>query len=354
MPMTPPPTLTPSRQPLESARRRLLDEAADIDRQQAEALVAVPDEDLPQLIALAHQVRLERMGPAVEVESIISAKTGGCPEDCSFCSQSARFPTGLARHAMLDVAELLRLAQEARAPGSTEFCIVVAVRGPDRRLLEQVCTAAVAIRAEVDIQVDASLGLLADGQAEQLAAAGVHRYNHNLEAGPRFFPHICTTHTFDDRVETCRRVIAAGMELCSGGIFGMGETWDDRLDLAFVLRDLGTREIPCNFLNPRPGTPLAATDLLQPLEALRCVAVFRCVNPSAALRYAGGREVVLRDLQGYGMLAGANGLIVGNYLTTMGRSADADLAMLADLGMPIAAAPITGTQGRRPLHGIPL
>src|SRR5487761_1831535 len=142
MPMTPPPTLTPARQPLESARRRLLDEAADIDRQQAEALVAVPDEDLPQLIALAHQVRLERMGPAVEVESIISAKTGGCPEDCSFCSQSARFPTRLARHAMLDVAELLRLAREARALGSTEFCIVVAVRGPDRRLLEQVCTAA--------------------------------------------------------------------------------------------------------------------------------------------------------------------------------------------------------------------
>ena len=344
--MTPPPTLTPSRQPLESARRRLLDEAADIDRQEAEALVAVPDEDLPQLIALAHQVRLERMGPAVEVESIISAKTGGCPEDCSFCSQSARFPTGLARHAMLDVAELLRLAQEARALGSTEFCIVVAVRGPDRRLLEQVCTAAVAIRAEVDIQVDASLGLLADGQAEQLAAAGVHRYNHNLEAGPRFFPRICTTHSFDDRRATCRRVIAAGMELCSGGIFGMGETWADRLDLAFALRELGAREIPCNFLDPRPGTPLGDRALLRPLDALRCTAMVRLVNPTAVVRYAGGRESVLRDLQAYGMLAGANGLIVGNYLTTMGRSADADLAMLADLGMPIAAAPITGTRGR--------
>jgi biotin synthase len=136
------------------------------------------------------------------------------------------------------------------------------------------------------------------------------------------------------------------MELCSGGIFGMGETWDDRLDLAFVLRDLDTREIPCNFLNPRPGTPLGVEELLHPLEALKCVAVYRCINPSAVLRYAGGREVVLRDLQAYGMLAGANGLIVGNYLTTLGRSAEVDLAMLADLGMPVAEAPLTGTRGR--------
>jgi biotin synthase len=137
------------------------------------------------------------------------------------------------------------------------------------------------------------------------------------------------------------------MELCSGGIFGMGETWSDRLDLAFVLRDLGAREIPCNFLNPRPGTPLGDAGLMRPLDALRCVAVYRCVIPDSVLRYAGGREVVLRDLQAYGMLAGANGLIVGNYLTTLGRSAEVDLAMLADLGMPVADAPLTGTHGMR-------
>jgi len=289
------------------------------------------------------------MGEAVELEGIISAKTGGCPEDCAFCSQSARHSgTGVQREPMLATDDLVERARATRDLGGTEFCIVVAVRGPDERLLERVVEAARAIRASVDIEVAASLGLLRPGQAERLAGAGVHRYNHNLEAGPRFFPRICTTHTFDDRVATCRMVTAAGMELCSGGIFGMGETWSDRLDLAYALQDLDAHEVPCNFLNPRPGTPLAASTLLRPLDALRCVALFRLVLPFAVLRYAGGREVVLRDLQAYGMLAGANGIIVGNYLTTLGRSAEVDLAMLADLGMPVADRPLTGTAGRAP------
>src|SRR5487761_852278 len=329
-----------------AAAARLLDEERDIERGLAEQLVGIDDADLPQLIGLAHQVRVRRMGPAVEVESIISAKTGGCPEDCTFCSQSARYTTDVERRPMLPTAQLVELSRRTRALGGTEFCIVVAVRGPNRHLLEQVCEAARAIRAEVELEVAASLWLLGAGQAEQLAAAGIHRYNHILEAGSRFFPRICSTHSFEDRQATCRRAVAAGMELCSGGIFGMGEAWDDRLDLAFALRELGAREIPCNFLDPRPGTPLGDRALLRPLDALRCTAMVRLVNPTAVVRYAGGRESVLRDLQAYGMPAGANGLIVGNYLTTMGRSAAADLAMLADLGMPIAAAPITGTRGR--------
>lgn len=335
-----------TRTALAAAAARLLEERRPLDRSLAEPVVALPDAALPHLFALAHEVRLAWMGPAVEVESIVSAKTGGCPEDCTFCSQSARYRTGVSRHPMLAVEELVGLARRTRELGGTEFCIVVAVRGPDERLLQQVVAAAQAIRAEVDIEVAASLGLLAPGQAERLAAAGVHRYNHNLEAGPGFFPRICTTHSFEDRVTTCRRVVAAGMELCSGGIFGMGETWDDRLDLLFWLQHLGAKEIPCNFLDPRPGTPLADRPLLRPLEALRCVALARLIVPDAVVRYAGGREVVLRDLQAYGMLAGANGLIVGNYLTTLGRSAEVDLAMLADLGMPLAREPLTGTRGR--------
>jgi len=323
--------------------KRLLDDRDHIDRGLAEELVRLPVSELPSLINLAHRVRVTWMGAAVEVESIVSAKTGGCPEDCTFCSQSARHDAGVDREPMLEMDDLVRRARRTRELGGTEFCIVVAVRGPSERLLQSVMDACRAIRAEVAIEVAASLGILAEGQAERLAAAGVHRYNHNLEAGPRFFPTVCTTHTFEDRVETCRRVRAAGMEVCSGGIFGMGETWADRLDLAFWLRDLEVGEIPCNFLNPRPGTPLGQRELLAPMEALRCVAIFRCVNPSAVLRYAGGREVVLRDLQAYGMLAGANGLIVGDYLTTGGRSAEADLSMLADLGMPVATAPLTGT-----------
>ena len=337
------PSLPPA---LEAAGARLLEGGRDIDRDLARELVQLPDADLPLLIGLAHRVRVARMGPAVEIESIVSAKTGGCPEDCAFCSQSARHDSGVERHPMLDTSRLVALARRARETGSTEFCIVVAVRGPDRRLLDQVCEVARAIRAEVGIEVDASLGLLRDGQAEQLAAAGVHRYNHNLEAGPRFFPRVCTTHTFEDRQATCRRVTAAGMELCSGGIFGMGESWDDRLDLAFALRELEAREIPCNFLDPRPGTPLQGREPLRPLDALRCTAMVRLVNPDAVVRYAGGRELVLRDLQSYAMVAGANGLIAGDYLTTLGRSAELDLAMLADLGMPPAAAPLT--RGARP------
>ena len=332
--------------PLEAASARLLGEGGQIGRDLAERLVALPDADLPLLIGLAHRVRVERMGPAVEIESIVSAKTGGCPEDCTFCSQSAGYTTDIVRHPLLSISRLVELARHTRETGATEFCIVVAVRGPNRHLLDRVCEAARAIRAEVDIEVDASLGLLLDGQAERLAAAGIHRYNHNLETGPRFFPRICTTHTFEDRQATCRRVTAAGMELCSGGIFGMGESWGDRLDLAFALRDLGAREIPCNFLDPRPGTPLGERPKLHPLEALRCTALVRLINPGAVVRYAGGRELVLRDLQAYAMIAGANGLIVGNYLTTLGRSAELDLAMLADLGMPVAAAPLTGSRGR--------
>ncbi|MDB5064127.1 MAG: Biotin synthase [Chloroflexi bacterium] len=337
--------------PLRAAAERLLDARQPVDRPLAEELAALGDDDLPDLIALAHRVRLAWMGPAVEVESIISAKTGGCPEDCTFCSQSARYTTEVAREPMLPTDRLVDLARRTRELGGTEFCIVVAVRGPDERMMLSVIGAARAIAAEVDIEVAASLGILRPGQAERLAEAGIHRYNHNLEAGPRFFPRICTTHTFEDRLRTCRAVVDAGMELCSGGIFGMGESWEDRLDLAFVLQELGAREIPCNFLDPRAGTPLGEAELLRPLDALRCVAVYRCVNPSAVLRYAGGREVVLRDLQAYGMLAGANGLIVGNYLTTLGRSAEADLAMLADLGMPVATAPLTGTRGRREVAG---
>ena len=333
-------------QVLQEAANLLLERRELIDRDVAERLVALPAESLPDLIGLAHHVRLAWMGPAVEVESIISAKTGGCPEDCMFCSQSARYTTEVARAPMLPTERLVELARQTRQLGGTEFCIVVAVRGPNERMLQDVIGATHAIRGSVDIEVAASLGLLAQGQAERLAEAGIHRYNHNLEAGPRFFPQICTTHSFEDRVQTCLRVTAAGMELCSGGIFGMGESWADRLDLAFVLRQLDVHEIPCNFLNPRPGTPLGDAPLLPPLEALKCVALYRLINPNAVLRYSGGREVVLRDLQAYGMLAGANGLIVGNYLTTLGRSAELDLAMLADLDMPVATRPLTATPGR--------
>jgi len=310
------------------------EEAISFD--EALAVAEIPDAELPALIALAHRVRLANTGPAVELESIISAKTGGCSEDCSFCSQSRHWRSPVRPEPFLDIPEMVRAARRTEELGASEFCIVVAVRGPDDRVMEQVLAAVEALHAATRLRVACSLGILTRGQAEALAATGVHRYNHNLEAARSYFPAICSTHTWEERYETCRIVREAGMELCSGGIIGMGETPRQRVELAFELRSLGPREVPVNFLNPRQGTPLQDRPLVPALEAVRTIALFRLVLPTAVLRPAGGREVTLRDLQALGMLAGANALIVGNYLPTLGRAPEDDLRMLADLGMPVA------------------
>jgi biotin synthase len=219
--------------------------------------------------------------------------------------------------------------------GATEFCIVLAIRGPDERVMGKVLAAVDLLHRETDLQVACSLGVLTREQAETLAEAGVHRYNHNLETARSFFPEVVTTHTWEERRETCRLVVETGMELCSGGIFGMGETPRQRVELAFELAELDPCEIPLNFLNPRPGTPLEGRPLVPALDAIRTIALFRLLFPSTVLRYAGGRELTLRELQPMGLFAGVNALIVGNYLTTLGRSPEADLQMLQDLGMPV-------------------
>ena len=320
---------------LERVRDALLDGDGSLTPDDAREIVALPDERLPDLIALAHRVRLAHAGPEVEVESILSAKTGGCPEDCHFCSQSGRFETTVRPEPFMPIPDIVEAARRSQETGATEFCIVLAIRGPDDHIMERTLEAVAAIREQTTMQVACSLGILTREQAETLADAGVHRYNHNLETARSFFPNVATTHTWDERYETCKLVKDVGMELCSGGIMGMGESWDQRIEFAFQLRELGPCEIPLNFLNPRPGTPLADRPVLGPLEALRCIALFRLVHPEVLLRYAGGREVTLRELQATGMLAGINALIVGNYLTTLGRSPEQDLAMLADLGMPV-------------------
>ena len=320
---------------VDRARTALLEREEPITREDALALAAIPDDRVPDLIALSHRVRLAYAGPEVEVESILSAKTGGCPEDCHFCSQSGRFESTVRPEPFLPVDQIVEAARSSEAEGATEFCIVLAVRGPDGHIMERTLEAVAAVRANTGMQVACSLGILTRPQAEALKEAGVHRYNHNLETAREFFPEICTTHTWEERYETCLLVKELGMELCSGGIMGMGETPEQRVDFAFELRELGPAEIPLNFLNPRPGTPLADRPLLTPLDALRCIALFRLVHPRAIIRYAGGREVTLRELQATGMLAGVNALIVGNYLTTLGRAPGDDLRMLADLGMPV-------------------
>lgn len=324
-------------EPAIRAASEALDRRCQLDAEELAALAAVDDASVPALAALAHEVRLAWAGPTVEVEGILSAKTGGCPEDCHFCSQSARFDTEVKATPFLDTGEVLSAAAETAALGATEFCIVLAVRGPDDRIMARIGELVPLIRAETGLNVAVSAGILTRRQAGELAAAGVHRYNHNLETSRSFFPQVVTTHSFDERARTCGYVREAGMELCCGVLLGMGETDAQRLELIEQLRSVEPAEVPINFLNPRPGTPLQVRRPVAPLEAIRWIALFRLGLPSVILRYAGGREITLRGLQAMGMTAGINALIVGNYLTTLGRAPQEDLDMLADLRMPIGS-----------------
>ena len=330
-------TLSETRSLLSSAGAALLDERRLLDATELGALAAVDDESVPSLAALAHEVRLAWRGSGVEVEGILSAKTGGCPEDCHFCAQSSRFDTPVQATPFLDTGEVLAAARETADLGATEFCIVLAVRGPEERTLRRILELVPVVRDETGLKVAVSAGILAPGQASRLAEGGVHRYNHNLETARSFFPEIATTHTWDERWQTCLDVKQAGMELCCGVLLGMGESDAQRLELIGQLQRLAPDEVPVNFLDPRPGTPLAIRKPVRPLEAIRWIALFRLGLPGVILRYAGGREITLGDLQALGMTAGINAIIIGNYLTTLGRSPADDLAMLADLRMPVAA-----------------
>ncbi|BAS13784.1 biotin synthase [Arthrobacter sp. Hiyo8] len=240
------------------------------------------------------------------------------------------------RGVWLDIPELVKAAKETAATGATEFCIVAAVRGPDIKLMNQIKFAIDRINAEVDINIACSLGMLNQRQVDQLAEWGVHRYNHNLETARSYFPEVVTTHTYEERLDTCNMVKAAGMELCCGALIGMGETTAQRAELASQLAALEPHEVPLNFLNPRPGTPLENQGIMDGKDALRAIAAFRLAMPRTVLRYAGGRELTLGDLgTREGLMGGINAVIVGNYLTTLGRPADADLNLLVELNMPI-------------------
>ncbi|CAM3509880.1 biotin synthase BioB [Kibdelosporangium persicum] len=323
---------------LKVAREQVLERGAGLSQEQLVQVLTLDDDRLEELLGLAHEVRMRWCGPEVEVEGIVSLKTGGCPEDCHFCSQSGRFPTPV-RSAWLDIPGLVKAARQTKATGATEFCIVAAVRGPDKRLLDQVRAGIQAIRDDGnDIQIACSLGMLTQEQVDELVDMGCHRYNHNLETARSHFPNVVTTHSWDERWETLRMVRAAGMEVCSGGIIGMGESIEQRAEFAVQLAELEPDEVPMNFLIPNPGTPYENYPIVEGAEALRTVAAFRLAMPRTMLRFAGGRELTLGDLGAeQGMLGGINAIIVGNYLTNLGRPASQDLEMLADLKMPIKA-----------------
>ena len=322
---------------LEVAREKVLEQGKGLSKEEVLQVLHLDEQRIPELLDLAHQVRLKWCGEEVEVEGIISLKTGGCPEDCHFCSQSGLFESPV-RSAWLDIAGLVEAAKQTQKSGATEFCIVAAVKGPDERLMSQLEEAVAAIKSEVDIEFAASVGILTQEQVDRLKAAGVHRYNHNLETARSFFPNVVTTHSWESRRETLRMVAEAGMEVCSGGILGMGETLEQRAEFALDLAELNPTEVPMNFLDPRPGTPFADREVMETADALRSIGAFRLALPKTILRFAGGRELTLGDLgTEQGLLGGINAVIVGNYLTTLGRPMEDDLDMLGKLRLPIKA-----------------
>ena len=335
--LPPAPDAQAARRAIDAAAVTLVEERRLLGADELGLLAVVPHECVAELATAAHRVRLAWCGPSVEVEGILSAKTGGCPEDCHFCAQSSRFDTPVKATPFLDTDEVLAAAAETAALGASEFCIVLAVRGPDERTLRRILGLVPLVRRRTGLNVAVSAGILTPEQAARLAAGGVHRYNHNLETARSFFGQVVTTHSWEERAETCRLVRAEGMELCCGALLGMGESDAQRVELLLQLRELGPTEVPVNFLNPRPGTPLGERQALSAWEAIRWIALFRLALPGVILRYAGGREITLGDLQAMGMTSGINALIVGNYLTTLGRSPDEDLRMLEDLHMPVGA-----------------
>ncbi|MCT1695428.1 biotin synthase BioB [Corynebacterium sanguinis] len=322
---------------LDTARTKVLERGEGLSEAEIFEVLSIDDEHLTELLELAHEVRIKHCGVEVSLEGIISLKTGGCPEDCHFCSQSGLFESPV-RAVTLNIEELVEGARQSAKMGASEFCIVAAVKGPTERLLDQVKDAIAAINAEVDISISASLGILSRDQARQLREMGVSRYNHNFETARSFFPNVVTTHTWDERKNTLEFVRAEGMEVCCGGIIGLGETREQRAEFAAQLAEVSPHEVPMNFLDPRPGTPFADRPLVPQGEALRAVAAFRLAMPTAQLRFAGGTELALGD-DGTekGLLGGANAIIGGNYLTTAGRPIEADrdaVDRVTSLGIP--------------------
>ena len=303
-------------------------------RAQARQLCGVRGDDLFDLFFWANKIRIRFVGRSVKFCSIITGKVGACSEDCGFCAQSRHYKTHVTPGKM-SVDQMVAAADEALANGASSFGIVNSGRGPSDRELDWLEPFFTGTAAQGRIRPCATLGELTEAQARRLKKMGVHRINHNLETSRRFFPNIVSTHNYEDRVRTIRIAKAAGLSICSGGIFGMGEGWEDRLDVAFELRELGADVVPVNFLNAIQGTPLYETTTpLAPIEALKIIAIYRFILPDRELKVAGGRETVLRDLQSWMFFAGASSFLIGNYLTTFGRSPQDDHQMLNDLGLP--------------------
>jgi biotin synthase len=316
-------------------------EGDQLTAEEAQAVLSCPDEEVLDLMYAAYRVRHHYFGKTVQLYFLMNAKSGLCPEDCGYCSQSKVSEAEIPRYNLLNREQILAGAKAAAERNAKTYCIVISARGPNEREIAAVEKLVPEIKEKYGLDICACLGLLTPEQADRLKACGVNRVNHNLNTGEEYYNEICSTHTYQDRVDTLKAVRNAGMELCSGGIIGMGEKPRDVVDMALELRDLGVESIPVNFLNPIDGTPLAGRHDLTPNYCLKVLAMFRLVNPDRELRIGGGRELQLRSMQSLGLYA-ANSIFVGDYLTTKGQLPEADYAMIRDMGFEITHT--SGTQ----------
>jgi biotin synthase len=320
-----------------------------LNREEAIALTRIEgQENILLLCEAADKVRQACCGNTVDLCSIVNIKSGNCSENCGFCAQSAHHPgQDSPIYGIKSQEEILAQAKAAASAGAKRFCLVSQGRGPKYNSpksteFEQILETVRQIIAETAIKPCCALGEVTPEQATALKEAGVTRYNHNLEASENFFPEIVTTHTWQDRVATIKNLKAAGIQACTGGILGLGESWEDRVDLALALRELEVESVPLNLLNARSGTPLGERPKLDVYEALKAIAIFRLILPEQILRYAGGREAIMGELQYLGLKAGINAMLIGHYLTTMGQPPEQDHTMLESLGLNGGEAPIPG------------
>ena len=302
-----------------------------IDRQTAIAILQASDEILLDILAAAYKVRRHYSGNRVRLHFLLNAQSGLCPEDCHYCSQAKISSATIEKYPLMAQEQILQAANRAAELKAGTFCFVISGRSPSEKVFNQVIEAVTKVKDKHELKICACLGLLSEAQTQRLAAAGVDRVNHNLNTSEAFHSNICSTHEFGDRVNTVKNVQAAGITTCSGGILGMGESNDDIIDLAYSLRELKVTSVPLNFLIPIAGTPLAEVNELNPRRCLRILCLFRFLLPSQEIRIAGGREVHLRSLQPLGLYA-ANSIFIGDYLTTAGQAAKADLEMIRDAG----------------------
>ncbi len=315
---------------------RILD-GGELSRDEARQILESSDDDLLRLLSAGFRLRQKYFGKTVQLYFLMNAKSGLCPEDCHYCSQSKISEAPVPKYNILKRDALMEAAKVAAERGAKTYCLVISARGPNERELKAVEEIVPETKKQYGLDICACLGLLSKEQADRLKACGVDRVNHNLNTGEEYYAEICTTHTYADRVQTLRNVRDAGMEMCSGGIIGMGETYDDIISMAFDLKELGVQSIPLNFLNSIDGTPLEGKKDLRPQDCLRALAMFRFVNPSRELRISGGREIHLRTLQPLGLYV-ANSVFVGDYLTTQGQAPDEDYQMIKDLGFEVTTS----------------